>query len=281
MDIYYIDGNFVSGDDAVIPAGDLIVLRGYGVFDYLVTYNKRPFHLDAHARRLEKSAEQIGLPLAHSRADICAIVEETLHRNAHHVESSIRIVYTGGISEDGLTPEGNGKLMVMVTARPEMPAEWYQKGAKVITLELDRFLPGTKSTNYLSAVWAIGKARRQGAAEAIYIDRQQRLFEGTTSNFYCFDHNRLITPDVDVLPGITRNVILDLAKNEFDVELRPIEMAEVATMRDVFISSSNKEIVPVVQINDTVIGDGRPGAGTRRVMQLFREYTTAYGQGRI
>ena len=279
MDIYYLDGKFVTEDNAMISARDLIVLRGFGVFDFLITYNKRPFHLKDHVQRLENSAAEIGLTLTHTGAEICDIVEETVRRNTHHNESNIRIVYTGGVSSDGLIPEGNGKLMVMVTPKRKLPGSWYTQGAKIITLDIERFMPGAKSTNYLTAVWAVRQARRQEAIEAVYVDRNQRILEGTTTNFYFFEHNKLVTTHSDILPGITRSVILDLMKDHFEIELRDIAKDEIKSMKEVFISASNKEVVPVIRINDTVIGDGKPGAGTRKVMQIFKAYTTAYGQG--
>jgi len=279
MDIYYLDGKFVTEDNAMISARDLIVLRGFGVFDFLITYNKRPFHLKDHVQRLENSAAEIGLTLTHTGAEICDIVEETVRRNTHHNESNIRIVYTGGVSSDGLIPEGNGKLMVMVTPKRKLPGSWYTQGAKIITLDIERFMPGAKSTNYLTAVWAVREARRQEAIEAVYVDRNQRILEGTTTNFYFFEHNKLVTTHSDILPGITRSVILDLMKDHFEIELRDIAKDEIKSMKEVFISASNKEVVPVIRINDTVIGDGKPGPGTRKVMQIFRAYTTAYGQG--
>ena len=102
--------------------------RGYGVFDFLITYNRRPFRLKQHVQRLENSAKQIGLGLRHSVAQICAIVEETVRKNTHHAESNIRIVYSGGVSLDGVTPEGNGILAVMVTPKQATPKWWYTEG---------------------------------------------------------------------------------------------------------------------------------------------------------
>lgn len=280
MDTYYINGEFVAEDKAVVSVRDLAVLRGFGVFDFLITYNRRPFHLKAHVQRLENSASKIGLKLNHSCDEICDIVVQTLDRNTHHKESNIRIVYTGGISSDGVTPEGNGILMVMVTPKLELPGWWYAKGAKIITLDIERFIPGAKSTNYLTAVWALQQAHQQNAIESIYVDRKNRFLEGTTTNVYFFKNNTLITPDSNILPGITRSVVLDLVKDHFKVELRDVNRNELSAMEEVFISASNKEIVPVIQVNDTHIGDGTPGAGTRKVMQLFKDYTTAYGRKR-
>ena len=111
--------------------------------------------------------------------------DRALKKNPQHDDYNIRIVYTGGISPDGVTPQGNGELMVMVTARHELPDWWYTKGAKVITVDMERFIPEAKSTNYLSAVFAQQKALSQGAVEAIYKDRDNRLLEGTTTNIFC------------------------------------------------------------------------------------------------
>jgi branched-chain amino acid aminotransferase len=281
MDIYYIDGQYVDEDKCVLSVKDIIVLRGFGVFDFLVTYNKRPFHLKEHVQRLVNSAQKIVLKIKHSSDEICEIVEETIRRNTHHDESNIRIVYTGGISSDGVTPEGNGYLIVMVTPKLQLPDWWYSEGAKLVTAEIERFIPGAKSTNYLTAVWALERAKAMGAIESIYVDRNNRLLEGTTTNFFCFKENKLITPKLDILPGITRGVLVDLVKDHFDLDVREIQKDELPSMEEVFISASNKKVVPIIQLDDIVIGDGRPGRRTQKVMQLFKDYTTAYGQGKV
>ena len=90
-----------------------------------------------------------------------------------------------------------------------------------------------------------------------------------------------MTTQDDILPGVTRSVLLELVKGHFDVEFREINRNEIAGMQEVFISASNKEVVPIIQIDDTRIGNGKPGIETRKVMQLFRDYTTAYGQGKV
>lgn len=281
MDTYYVDGEYVQEDDAKLSVKDITVLRGYGVFDFLITYHKRPFHLQAHVARLENSAREIGLRFQHSNAQICDIVKETNNRNAHHSESNIRIVYTGGISPDGVTPQGNGVLMVMVTPKLELPEWWYTDGAAVATVDIERFIPTSKSTSYLNAVFAQQIAKNQGAIEAIYVDRENRVLEGTTTNIFGLKGRTLVTPPDGILPGITRGVILDLVQGKFDVELRHIDMEELKTFDEIFISASNKEIVPVIKVNDMVVADGQPGKQTRAIMKLFHEYTDAYGKGGI
>jgi branched-chain amino acid aminotransferase len=281
MDTYYVDGAFVEDERAFISVKDIAVLRGFGVFDFLITYNRRPFFLKQHVQRLENSAKGIGLKLNHTNTEICEIVEETVKRNPHHTESAIRIVYTGGISSDGVTPEGKGILMVMATPRHQCPEGWYTEGAKIITVDIERFIPTSKSTCYLTAVYALREAKNQGAAEAVYVDRANRVLEGTTTNIFCFKNNRLLTPERDILPGITRSVIIELAKSFREVEIRDIDRAELQDMQEVFITASNKEIVPVVKVNDLQIGNGLVGEQTRKLMLLFRDYTNVYGQGKL
>lgn len=280
MDVYYIDGEFMEDGKATVSVKDIVVLRGFGVFDFLITYNKRPFKLKEHVARLENSARNIGLSIHLTNSEICSIVEETISRNTHHDESNVRIVYTGGISSDGVTPEGNGKLMVMVTPKHVLPEWWYTNGAKIITADIERFLPDAKSTSYLSAVYALQLANKADAIETLYVDRNQRVLEGTTSNFFFFKGDKLITAGEGILPGITRSVILKLVQGRFEVEIRDIDRSELTQMSEAFITASNKEVVPVIQVDDVIVGGGKPGERTKEIMRLFRETTTAFGQGK-
>lgn len=278
-DTYYIDGKFVSEDEATLSVKDITVLRGFGVFDFLITYNKRPFRLEKHVERLKNSARHIGLELNHSNKEICGIVMQTIEKNPHHKEENIRIVYTGGISPDGVTPQGNGILMVMATPKHELPEWWYTKGAKIITVDMERFIPQAKSTNYLSAIFAQQKARSLGAVEAIYKDKDNRLLEGTTTNIFAFKGNTLITPPDSILPGVTRGAVLELLQKKYDIVLDFIPHAGLADMDEMFIAASNKEIVPIIQVDDTAISDSKPGEKTLALMADWKAYTTAYGLG--
>ena len=276
MDIYYVNGEFVLDNQAQISVNDLSVIRGYGVFDFLRTYNGIPFHLNDHLKRLQRSARLIGLKLPHSIAKIGEIVQETLSRN-NHKESNIRIVVTGGLSSDGITPGDSPSLLVMVTAVKQMPAEWYTNGAKVITSHVDRFMPGAKSINYIPAILCQNEARNQQAIEAVYVDRNGFILEGTTSNIFAFIGDTLITPPCDrVLPGITRQVALALAKNEFTVVERPLHKDEIRLLDEVFLASSIREIVPIVAIDSIEISGGKPGNRTGKIMELFRANTNSF-----
>jgi branched-chain amino acid aminotransferase len=280
MDTYYIDGKFLSEHDSFICVKDIIVLRGFGVFDFLITYAKRPFHLEEHVERLKNSARQIGLHIGLTNEEICRIVVQTVAKNAHHSESAIRILYSGGISSDGLNPEGRGILMVLVTQKPEVPSHLYTEGAGVITVDAARFMPAAKSTCYLSAVLAAQAAKSQGAVEALYVDRDGRILEGSTTNFFCFIGERLITPRSDVLSGVTRSVVIELAGTLYEVEQRDVYLSEVGQMQEAFITASNKEVMPVVSIDGQKISEGCVAERVKNIMKAFRNYTDSYGLGK-
>ena len=275
MDIYYIDGDYVAADEASIPVDDLAVLRGYGVFDFLRTYGGKPFFLKAHLERLARSASLIGLDFSWTLDELVELVMQTLRRNPHD-ESNIRIVLTGGSSDDFITPQGRSRLIIMVTPLFKTPQWWYTNGVKIITVSLERYIPDAKSINYIPAAIALKQASRQNAVEAVYVDRDGFVLEGTTTNLFTFIDNKLVTPGTGILSGITRQVTLSIANGIYNTEIRDIKMDRLLHASEVFLTASNKEIVPVIQVNDTLIGDGRPGERTRHIMKIFAEYTAEF-----
>jgi branched-chain amino acid aminotransferase len=200
---------------------------------------------------------------------------ETLSRNSHK-ESNVRVIVTGGSSPDFMNPQGNPRLIIMVSPLPEMPAEWYRDGIHIITVTAERALAGAKSINYVQASLALETARQKGAQEAIYTIPQGLVLEGTTSNIFAVTAGRLITPGRGILPGITRQVILDLAQSHFSVKIRDVFLSELLEADEVFICGTNKGIVPVVQVDETVIGSGKPGPKTRLLLQSFPDFVRSY-----
>lgn len=277
MNIYYIDGDYVEAQAARLPVDDLSVLRGFGVFDFLRTYGGRPFHLEDHLARLKRSAELIGLEVGRPLAEIAAIVHETLGRNGH-AEANIRIVLTGGSSPDCFLPAGRPRLLVMVTPLVPPPAAWYREGVEIITTPYSRYLPGAKSINYIPAIHAMQGARRQGAVEVLYVKPDGRVTECTTSNLFAVVGGRLLTPETDLLPGITRQVLLGLDL-PLPAQIADLSLDALHAAEEVFLTASNKEVVPVVGIDRRPVADGRPGKRTREAMDRFRDYTTRYARG--
>ncbi len=270
MGVFYIDGEFVPAEKAVLPVNDLAVVRGLGVFDLMRTYNGKPFFLMEHLERLQRSADRIDLTLRWSLDELADVVMQTLSRNSY-AESNIRVVVTGGSSSDFITPDGRPRLLVLVTPLPQLPGWWYTDGAKVITFCTRRSLTGTKSINYIQATMALRQARQADAVEAVYKDSDGYIQEGTTTNVFAFIDEKLVTPGGRILSGITRQVVLDLAKDHYPIEFRDISVDEFLKADEIFITGTSKGLLPIVQVNETIIGDGKPGKHTRKLMQLLEE----------
>lgn len=266
--LWYINGRWVHPDEASISINDIGLLRAYSVFESLRTYGRRPFHLDEHLNRLYHSAELIELDIPWSRGQIADVVREVIGRNPY-LHAAIRILVTGGVSEDGILPSGAQTLAVLITPLPERDMERFARGYKLITTRLQRVAPEAKTTSYVAAVRALKEAARQGAEDALFVNEQGQVLESTRSNFFIFEGDTLVTPREEVLIGITRNVVLELARGRFQVEERPILLAELAEADEAFVTASSKEIVPVVQIDDLVIGNGKPGPRTTELEQRF------------
>ncbi len=276
MQTYYVDGEFVAAAEAVIPVDDLAIMRGFGVFDLLRTLDGKPLFLKEHIQRLEESAHRIGIDLPWSHPELISIVLETLHRNSFE-ESNIRIVVTGGSSPDFMTPQGKPRLLVLVTQAPHLPEAWYTDGVKIITFFSERSIPGAKSIDYVAATIALKKARDKGAIEAVYVDHKGDVLEGTTSNIFALVNGTLVTPGTGILSGVTRKAVLDLAATKIaSVDIRNLKLDELRSADEVFITGTNKMIVPVVQVDDGAIGKGRPGQTTRALMRALSEQIDDY-----
>lgn len=279
MSVYYINGKYVDSEKAMLPANDLAILRGYGVFDFLRTYGGRPFQLEAHLQRLKRSADLIDLECPWSNEELTDIIMETLDRNGYD-ESNVRIVVTGGDSPDNFMPQGDSRLLVMVTTAKPIAPTYYTNGAEVVTMNIARYIPGAKSLNYIPGIIARRKALKVNpkSLESIYrVDGY--VIEGTTTNTFIVKDGQWITPGDRLLPGITRAEVIKLIESYTTLETRDITLEEYQTADEVIITASNKEIMPVVKVDESVIGDGKPGEHTRRLMQVWREMTEAYAQG--
>ena len=267
---WYVGGHWVHPHEAVLSINDMAVLRGYSAFEALRTYNRNPFHLDEHLKRLYRSAELIELPIPWPPAFIANVIRETIERNSY-THAAIRLLVTGGESEDSITPTGQPMLVVMITPLGERDMQRFARGIKLITTRLQREAPEAKTTNYMAAVRALKEAAKHDASDALFVNSDGHVLEATRSNFFIFRGNTLVTPREGVLHGITRNVVLELAHGHFTIEERPILLDELPLTEEAFISSSSKEITPVVQIDDLHIGTGKPGPRTYELEQRFIE----------
>jgi len=268
--IYYLNGKFVKKNQAKISVYDMGFLRSYGVVDFLITYKQIPFRLNDHLNRFYQSAKLIGLKIPFSKEKTKKIVLSTLAKN-HFKESSIWLIVTGGMGPTSMIPAKKPTLAILVDPHKPYPKSFYQNGVKIITFRASRLIPQAKSLVYTLAIQALGQAYKQGAVEALYLVGQ-KVTECMTSNFFILKNGKLYTAkDKDVLLGITRRVILEISKDNFPIVKKDLSLREVLNADEAFLSASNKEIMPVVKIDNFKIGNGKVGKNTKRLIQLFKE----------
>lgn len=277
--MYYINGTFFDSlAEAKLECEDLGITRGYGVFDFLITYEKKPFHLEDHLKRLQKSAEIIKLPCPYPLHEIEAIIHKMLEKCEDGKEYSIKILLSGGLSTDGITPPVRPSLIVMVKPKSIFPVYLYEKGIKLKTTKITRSFPESKTTVYLPAIVALQESKAQGFEDALYVSPEDNILESTTSNFFAVKGDVIITPPQrGIIEGITRKIILEIAKPLFRVEIRSISLEETPYFDEAFITSSTREIMPVCQINEMEIRTC-VGPVTTRLQALFRQYVKEYNQ---
>ncbi len=270
MIFYYLNGKIVEKNKAFIKVNDLGLLRGYCVFDYLNTYSRRPFHLDDHLNRFFYSASCLNLEVPISKKELRQIIFRLLAKNKTLKELSFRIVLTGGETEDAKTSK-NPTFFIIIEPVHYYPKKVFKKGIKLITLNYRREFPEIKSINYLLAVSQWKNALKKKAAEILYI-WQGKVLEASTSNFFMVKNKVLFTPKNEILGGVTRKIVIKLAKeNKIKVKEKSLSLKEVLKADECFITATDKEIMPVVRIDNHKIGSGHPGEQTKKLMELFKK----------
>lgn len=271
----YFNGAIIPVEQASVKINDLALLRGYGLFDYFRTYNGVPFQWDWYWARFSRSAEVLRLPVAMTQAQTAEVLTE-LYRLADKPDIAYRFVLTGGYSPDSVSVVKPNFLIIAENLPKDNP-EGHYRGIKVVPYEFVRDLPELKSTNYLHMVRLAAEMKSQGAADLLY-HKDGEVSELTRSNFFIFKGNTLITPEQNILHGITRRVVLELAEKEFRIEVRPLLFEELEEADEAFTTSTTKWVMPVVQIGRQIVGDGKPGERTLKLLEQFEDLVKGYGK---
>jgi branched-chain amino acid aminotransferase len=271
----YHNERITSIDKIKISPYDLGLLRGYAVFDVMCTENGKPFLPDEHWKRLKNSAKELGLKIPIRKEKFELIVKKLLKINGFP-KSTIRTFLSGGISRDGSTPEGKENLFILIEPFHKLKKEIYKKGIKLITVEFTRFFPKAKTANYICALKNHSEKVRQKAFEILFV-KNGAVFEASTSNFFIVKGEKIITPKEEILHGITRDLLLKLAAAEkMPVEERDILLDEVFSADEAFITATNKKVVPVVKIDNKIIGKGKVGEIAKRLMKILEDFAEQY-----
>jgi len=268
----YLDGKIITSDKLLVSGYDIGLLRGYAVYDGITTHNKKPFYLSAHLDRFRKSSLRLGLKIPLTDAAITKIIETLIKKNGFH-RANLRLILSGGETIDGIEYRASRPTFFIIAEKwNPLPKHLYEKGGKLITENHLRFMPETKTTHYITAVKLQSKRKKAKAVEILFVSNGEVL-ECSTSNIFMFIGDVLVTPQDNILLGITRRAVLDIAEKHFKIEERTITMAELMKASEIFVTSSFKDIVPIVKIDRKIVGGGRVGKNTRKLMKLFSELT--------
>jgi len=283
----YINGKFYEKEQAKICVFDHGLLYGDGVFEGIRSYNRLVFKLKEHIDRIFESAHSIMLKIPLTKEELIKAVIKTLKEN-HLNDAYIRLVITRGEGDLGLDPSkctGKPTIIIIADRIALYPEKFYQNGLSIITVPTVRNLPEAlnpqiKSLNYLNNILAKIEATNAGCDEAIMLDSLGFVAECTGDNIFIVKNGHLYTPPqcMGTLRGITRDAVLEIAKRDkIFVHEHVITRHEVYISDECFLTGTAAEIISVVKVDGRIIGEGRPGKVTLKLMKKFKELTKKKG----
>jgi branched-chain amino acid aminotransferase len=284
--LIYLNGKLVPKEEAKVSVFDHGFLYGDGVFEGIRIYNGKIFKLKEHIERLFYSAHAIDLKPPLTQEELIQATVETVRANNLR-DGYIRIVISRGEGDLGLDPQKcpNPTVVIIADKIAIYPEEVYKKGMKIITVSTRRnspqaLNPNIKSLNYLNNILAKIEANRANVPEAIMLSIEGYVAEATGDNLFIVKNKNLITPPLHlgVLPGITRQTVIELAKERGIItEEKPFTLYDVYTADECFLTGTAAEIVPVVEVDGRKINGGVPGEITLLLMKDFHEYVKKEG----
>ena len=275
-----IDGTISDAEQARVLVLDRGFLYGDSIYEVIRTYEGRPFALDEHLARFERSAASMDIPLP-ERDGLVAEIERTLQAGGNE-ESYCRIIVTRGNGPLTLDPATarDPMTVIVVKAFEPFPEAMFEQGIRVAIPSIRRNLrsavdPAIKSGNYLNSILALGEARRAGYDDALMLDVEGRVTEATTSNVFAVRDGVLCTPRLEtgILEGVTRGLVLQLAQARgMRCEACDLYPDDLVAAEEVMLTSTLREAMAVVAVGDSAVGSGRPGPMAARVRAMLREY---------
>jgi branched-chain amino acid aminotransferase len=282
----YVNGEYVLKDDAKVSVYDHGFLYGDGVFEGIRVYNGNVYRLNEHLQRLYESAQSIMLNIPHTKEELTDIIVETLQKNKYR-DAYIRLVVSRGKGNLGLDPFTCGKPGVIVIAEQLalFPKKLYETGLEIITVASRRnrpdvLSPKVKSLNYLNNILVKIEASLAGVSEALMLNDQGYVAEGSADNVFIVKGNTIKTPPgyLGALEGITRNAIVEIADDlGYKMKEEPFTRHDVYVADEVFLTGTAAEVIAVVKVDGRVIGNGAPGEHTNKLLEAFRKKVVEEG----
>lgn len=262
----WVNDSLIPSDEANLNIADLAVQRGYGIFDFFKTIDGKPVFLEDHLDRLYRSAVLMRLELKQSRDEIRDKIIRLIENN-NLKDSGIKMILTGGFSPDGFNiAEPN---LIISQQAFEIPRTMSEKGISILTHEYQRQFSNAKTLDYLQAIWLQPILKEKKADDVLYYS-DGLIRECPRANIFIVTKDqKVLTPESGMLKGVTRKQVLEISEVRYVTEARDVSLEELRNAREVFITSTTKNILPVVQVDGYVIGDGNPGEVSRA---LAKEY---------
>ena len=276
-----VNGRISSDRDAVISVFDHGFLYGEGVYETMRTYHGRPFLYDRHMRRLRNSARMILLDVPFTDADLASQIRDTMAvANLNGAEAYIRVLLTRGIGELTYAPQATPSPSLVIIVKPQVdpPADAYENGVRTVIVDVVRNHPQTvnpmiKSNNLMNSALAAQEAIRKGGFEGIMRNYRGELTECTTANLFVVSNGAALTPPLEagLLPGITREFLFEIGRDVgVDVREQVLRDDDLYAADEAFLTSTTREAVPIVKVDDRTIGSGKPGPVTKKLLEGFR-----------
>lgn len=279
----YVNGKIAPADQAVVPVYDHGFVYGEGVYETLRTYNRVPFLYDRHLRRLRRSAEALVLDVPFDDDSLHRSIEETMDVAGipRDGDAYIRILLTRGVGELTYDPKATPKPTTVIIVKPfEPPApRVFDDGIRISLVDILRNHPGSvnpaiKSNNLLNNAMAMQLAYRRGAEEALMCNYRGELSECSQANFFLVRGGVALTPKTSagLLDGVTRTFLFEVGRDVgIDVRDEVLYPKDLETADEMFITSTTRELSPVVRVDDRIVGSGKPGAVTAKLLAGYRK----------
>lgn len=239
-----------------LPNGTYTTLRTFG--------GDRFLRLGAHLNRLEESASLLGQHLELDRRRICQALADVLERT-HFEESRLRLTVP-------LTSHPRPDIYITIEPFEGVDPGLYMSGVRTLTMLIARAAPRAKATGFIVPSRTLKAGLPPDVYEVLIVTADGRILEGFTSNFFAFVGRELRTAGSEVLEGITRAIVLELAEDLFTVVERPPQVGEIPDFAEAFITSSSRGVLPVIAIDNNTLGDGKPGPRTQQLRRRYVEY---------
>ena len=284
--LIYIDGEFLPKAEAKISVFDHGLLYGDGVFEGIRCYNGRVFKLDEHLERLYDSAKSLKLQIPMPISELKEKVLQTLRRNQLR-EAYIRLIVTRGVGDLGLDPDRclTPSIIIITDEISLYPRNFYENGLEIVTVSVRRNYPEAinpriKSLNYLNNILAKIEGKQAGAVEALMLNTDGYVVECTGDNIFWVKNEIIVTPPahIGILEGVTRNSVIALARDAgFQIEERLFTRHDLYIADECFLTGTAAEVIPVVKLDQRIIGNGHPGKVTQKLTAAFQQLTNSVG----